>query len=369
MNISFPKIRFILWSVLLVITGLSSCVTVKSFKLPPPQPVNQAMAELGKQLFFDPRLSGDAELSCATCHQPQHGFSDGLALSKAYTGMKGFRNSPTLINTVYREAWMHDGRLGTNLNDVTREMLTESWLMNMDMRLMQERLKQIPEYVKMFQAAGLGEPSNGGVRKAIPEYLKTLVSQNAPIDKGTLSVAARRGQVLFEGNAGCNSCHTGPRFTDDRPHNLGIPENPEIFTDPVRHLTYVTFTKFMGIANPMALRRDVGAHVRTHRADKKDVGSFITPTLRELVYTAPYMHNGIFQTLEEVVEFYNQGGGSDKNKDNQLKPLHLTKEEKADLVEFLKSLSGDPLTGKKFVAEKPNVQEYPLIENWREVLN
>ncbi len=134
---------------------------------------------MGKRLFFDPKLSGDQSLSCSSCHAPENGFSDGLALSEAYPGSRHFRNTPTLINSAHRQAWMHDGRLGTNLNDVTREMITETYLMNMDMRLMQERLKQDPVYVEMFEMAGLGEPSNGGARRAIPEYLKTLTSRGA----------------------------------------------------------------------------------------------------------------------------------------------------------------------------------------------
>ncbi len=328
-----------------------------------------AAAELGKRLFFDKRLSGDAAISCASCHMPDKGFADGLALSKAYPGSEGFRNSPTMINSAHKPAWFHDGRMGTNLNDVTREMLTETYLMNMDMRLMQERLKQDPVYVEMFEKAGYGEPSNGGVRNAIPEYLKTLISRGAPFDTGKMSASAKRGFELFKGKAGCAQCHSGPRFTDDRPHNLGVPENPEIFSDPLRHVTYVTFAKFMGVQNYMNVRRDVGAHVRTHKADGSDVGKFMTPTLRELKYTAPYMHNGMFKSLADVLSFYNAGGGKDPNKDPALKPLGLSKKERADLIAFLEALSGEPLTGPEFVWKDPIPTEYEVIENWRETRN
>ncbi len=331
----------------------------------PPIEVKPALAELGKRLFFDPRLSGDAALSCSSCHMPDNGFSDGLALSEAYPGSSHFRNTPTLINTAHRAAWMHDGRLGTNLNDVTREMLTETYLMNMDMRLMQERVKQDPVYVEMFKKAGLGEPSNGGVRKAIPEYLKTLISRGSPFDQGTMSDAATRGFALFQGKAGCGACHTGARFTDDQPHNIGVPENPEVFSDPMRHMTFVTYAKFMGIENYMNLRRDVGAHVRTHRADGSDRGKFMTPTLRELKFTAPYMHNGMFETLADVVEFYDAGGGADINKDDRLKPLGLTAAERSDLVAFLEALSGEPLTGPDFVWQDEIPTDYDAIANWR----
>ena len=336
--------------------------------LVPELEVNDALAELGKRLFFDPRLSGDGELSCSSCHQPEFGYTDGQSLSDAYTGSLGFRNVPTLINTAYREAWFHDGRIGTNLNDVTRESITETYMMNMDMRLMQERLKQDPVYVEMFKQAGLGEPSNGGVRNAIPEFLKTLISRGAPYDTGSMSEQAENGFKLFKGKAGCIACHSGDRFTDDQPHNIGTPENPKIFEEPLRHITYVTFAKFMGIENYMNLRRDVGAYVRAHPSDKSTVGSFMTPTLRELNQTGPYMHNGVFETLSEVVAFYNQGGGDDENKDPLIRPLSLTAEEQNNLVEFLEALSGDQLIGPDF--ESANVDtEYPVISNWRESEN
>ncbi len=337
-------------------------------------PVKQAevdanKAALGKRLFFDARLSGDAAISCSTCHIPEKGFADGLALAKAYPGSDGFRNTPTLINAAQKAAWFHDGRLGTNLNDVTRESITETYSMNMDMRLMQERIKQDPVYVEMFEKAGYGEPSNGSVRKAIPEYLKTLTSRGSAFDTGKLSDAAQRGFELFKGKAGCSQCHSGTRFSDDMPHNVGTPENPDIWSDPKRHVTYVAFAMFMGIENYMNIRRDVGAHVRTHKADGSDIGKFMTPTLRELTYTAPYMHNGTIKTLDDVVNFYNAGGGDDPNKDPRIKPLGLSKGERVNLVAFLKALSGQPLTGEEYVwPEKINVN-YKVIENWLEAKN
>jgi len=331
--------------------------------------VNKARAELGKRLFFDKRLSGDASLSCASCHQPDKAFTDGLPLSDAYPGSKGFRNTPTLMNTALRKNWFHDSRIGTNLNDVTRENITEDYIMNMDMRLMQERLKQDPVYVELFKKAGLGEPSNGGARKAIPEYMKTLISRNSPFDKGEMSPAAKRGFELFKGKARCASCHTGPLFTDDKAHNIGVPENPDIWADPMRHMTFTAYASFLGVENYMNIRRDVGAHILRHKVDGSDIGTFRTPTLRELKYTAPYMHNGTFETLFEVVSFYNQGGGQDPAKDPLIKPLGLTYGEQQDLVAFLESLSGDLLNGPEFVPGKPITTNYNAIENWRETTN
>lgn len=330
--------------------------------------VDTAKAELGKRLFFDTRLSGNTALSCASCHQPENGYAHPDALGPAYTGSKGFRNVPTLINTVYKKVWFHDGRIGTNLNDVTRENITEDWLMNMDMRLMQERLKQDPIYIKMFKDAGYGEPSNGSVRKAIPEYLKTLTSNQTPFDKNQLSAEAKQGFALFKGKAGCASCHNGPLFSDGKPYNTGVPENFDIFRDPMRHHTFIAFNMFMGNENYMNLKRDVGAHVQTHKADGSDMGKFMTPTLRELTHTAPYMHNGMIATLEEVVDYYNRGGGEDSHKDARIQPLNLTDQEQAQLVAFLKALSSEPLTTEQHVWVEYDY-DYELIPDWRNARN
>jgi cytochrome c peroxidase len=335
----------------------------------PPLKTDLVKAELGKRLFFDKRLSGDAAISCASCHIPENGFSHPDALAPGYPGNKHFRNSPSLINTAHKKIWLHDGRLGTNLNDVTRGMLVETYLMNMDMRIMQERAKQDPVYISMFKEAGYGEPSNGSIRKAIPEYLKTLTSRGSPFDEDKMSRGAKRGMKLFTGKAGCVSCHNGANFTDGQAHNTGVPENWDVFLDPMRHQAFLSYSIFMGVENFYNLKRDPGAHVQTHKADGSDMGKFMTPSLRELTYTAPYMHNGMIKTLPEVVEFYNQGGGKDSHKSELIKPLKLTAAEQKDLVEFLEALSGKPLTGKEFVWDQPFPAEYEAIADWRNVRN
>lgn len=359
----------------IVATLLSSALSLSTVSVAhagenvlPALKVDQAKAALGKRLFFDPRLSGDTALSCGTCHQPKQGFSHPDALSPGYPGNGHFRNVPSLINTAHKKSWFHDGRIGTNLNDVTREMITEDYTMNMDMRLMQERLKQDPIYIQMFKDAGYGEPSNGAVRKAIPEYLKTLTSKNAPIDTGKLDKAALRGQALFNGKAQCAQCHTGALYSDGKAHNTGVPENFDIFLNPMNHQTFIAFNMFMGNENYMNLKRDVGAHVQTHQPDGSDKGTFMTPSLRELTYTAPYMHNGMLKTLPDVIAFYNQGGGEDSHKSPLLKPLDLSEAEQKDLVAFLESLSGDPLTSGDYVWEAQDYN-YALIKNWRKAKN
>ncbi|WP_227268497.1 cytochrome-c peroxidase [Roseobacter weihaiensis] len=351
----------------LICSLLAGTATLAQDTVPiPPMDVDAARAELGKRLFYDTRLSGDTFLSCASCHQPDKAFTDGEALSAAYTGAGHFRNTPTLANVGYRDAWMHDGRLGTNLNDVAREMITETYLMNMDMRIMQERLKQDPKYVEMFAAAGMSEPSNGGARNALMDFMKTIVSRDAPVDTGTLSAAAERGKDIFEGKANCAACHTGPRYTDDKPHNTGVPTNPDIWASAERHSAFVTYAKFMGVENYMNLREDLGAYVRTHRAETKR--SFLTPTLRELVWTAPYMHNGTFETLADVIDFYDGGGGGDALKDPRLQPLGLVPSEKSDLIAYLEAMSGESFDTDAYVWREDDY-DYEVIEDWKNVQN
>ena len=341
-------------------------VRAQVVSVPPVRDVPPALANLGKRLFYDERLSGDTSLACASCHQPEFAFTDGEALSAGYSGSAHFRNAPTLANAGQRAAWLHDGRLGTGLDDVVREMITESYLMNMDMRIMQERLKQDPVYVRMFAEAGLGEPSNGGARRALSAFMDTIASSGAPFDTGEMTPAAQRGEILFRGRAGCSECHRGSRFTDDQPYNTGVPDNPEIWADPERHSAFVAYAKFMGLENYMNLREDLGAYVRTHRPEARR--SFLTPTLRELARTAPYMHNGVFETLEEVVSFYDAGGGNDPLKDPRLRPLGLLATEKADLVAFLEALSGSSFDIDAFVWRLDDYG-YEPIADWRRVPN
>ena len=232
-------------------------------------------------------------------------------------------------------------------------------------------LRHAAPYVRMFKNAKMGEPSNGGARNAIPEFLKTLTSRNAPFDTGKMSESAQRGEMLFKGKGGCVACHNGPLLSDGKYHNLGVPENLAVFRDPLNHLTFIAYNNFQGIPNFMNLKRDLGVFVQNKSVAgaEKRKGAFMTPTLRELNYTAPYMHNGTIATLRAVVDFYDRGGGKDPNKDAALKPLKLTNSEKADLVAFLEALSGDPLTGKDFVWSEPYPEEYPVIADWRKARN
>ncbi|MBM3356452.1 MAG: photosynthetic protein synthase I [Betaproteobacteria bacterium] len=303
-------------------------------------------AELGRYLFFDARLSGDAAISCATCHKPENGWADGQPLSKAYPGSEYFRNAPTVVNAVFRDRFMWDGRLdGTDLGTLVRDKVTEGHFMQSDGRIIQQRLKQVPEYVAMWtEIFGKGsDPYGPAMFGIVGDFVRTLTSRNAPIDRflkgdqGAIGAEAKEGHVLYKGKAGCIACHNGPLASDGRFHRTGVPENPEVWNDPLRAITMLRHYSTQGMPNYMNARTDVGLYAITK--DDRHRGMFLTPSLRELKYTAPYMHNGVFATLAEVVDFYDKGGG----KGSVLKGLGLTAAEKKALVAFLETMSGEPV--------------------------
>jgi cytochrome c peroxidase len=328
--------------------------------LPTLETPKREQVELGKLLFFEPRLSGDASISCATCHDPKKGWGDGKALSTGYPGSEHFRNSQTILNAAHYRRNYWDGRMhGRDLPTLVRDHLTEAHFMQVDGRLFAERLKQAPEYEELFRKAFGGEPTFGRTLAAIAAFVRTITSKNIPLDRflkgetAALSPTAQEGMKLFQGKAGCIQCHGGALLSDQKFHALGVPENPAVYGEPLRHVTFRRFMKTLGVPNYDNLREDVGLYAVTK--EPGDRGKFRTPSLREVALTAPYMHNGVFATLEDVVEFYNRGGGPHPHKSPLLRPLGLTDGEKKTLVEFLKSLAGDPI-----VVERPALPEYKV---------
>ncbi len=324
-----------------------------------PQPdANQV--ELGRLLFFDKRLSGDDTMSCATCHDPDKGWADGEAMSIGYPGSLYFRNTPTILNVAHARYLYWDGRLpGNDLATVVRDHISEAHFLQADGRLVIERLRQVPEYEQRFNNTFGGEPTYGRVLNAVAAFVTTLRSQNVPLDRhlageeGALSDAAARGLELFRGKPGCVQCHDGPMLADGSFHNLGLPPNRDIFYEPLRHITFRRFFRTLGLGEATELREDPGLFAVTKQA--VDRGRFRKPTLREVSNTAPYRHDGSLATLQDVIEFYDGGGGPGERKDALLKPLGLSDQEKADIIEFLKSLSGDPVA-----VERPVRLEYEL---------
>ena len=323
---------------------------------------NPKQVELGRMLFFDGRLSGDATVSCSTCHQPDLAWSDGLPMAAGYPGSLNFRNTPSLLNVAQRKFAYWDGRLPvSDLPTIVRDHISEAHFMQADGRLVIERLKQVPAYRQRFEEAFGGEPSYGRILGAVGTFVRTLHSTDAPVDQylrgqeEAISEIAKRGLVLFRGAGKCVECHHGALLTDEQFHNTGVPANPQVFAEPLRHITFRRFFRTLGVSEYGRLRHDPGLYGVTKQDE--DRGRFRTPSLREVSRTAPYMHNGVFKTLDEVVAFYNRGGGDAAGKEPRLKPLGLSEQQQADLVEFLKTLASPP---EKF--QVPDLPEYELIK-------
>jgi len=311
--------------------------------LPPPpspqgNPTTPEKAELGKKLFFDRRLSGDGTMNCATCHDPESGYADGLAISLSYPTTKNWRNSPGLINAAYRKTLFWDGRAGS-LEEQALFPMMSPFEMNRNLDYVEEVLQTVPEYVEAFRKVFGGEITRQRMAMAIAAFERTLVSRDTPMDrylrgeKDALTARQRAGYELFVGKAGCAECHGGENLTDERFHNLGVPEDPKTNEDP-RVLATARFVgKVSGFPEYRTLTGDPGRFLVTK--DPADWKAFVTPPLREVASTSPYMHNGSLRTLDEVIDFFDRGGGQDPKKSPLLKPLGLSKEEKTALKEFL----------------------------------
>ena len=329
--------------------------------IPQGNPQTPQKVELGKLLFFDPRLSGDGGISCASCHDPVKGWGDGKPLSDGYPGTQHYRNSQTILNSVYMRELFWNGSVA-DLETLVRVHLTSAFLMHADGQLLEERLRQVPEYSRRFQEIFGTLPMFGQIVNAISSFVRIVVSRDVPFDRylrgeeGSLTSLAVKGLELFQNKAQCIQCHDGPLLSDNAYHNIGVPENPEILSHPLRHIALRFDSQILGVPGYHRLAQDLGRYMISKKQDK---GRFRTPTLREVARTAPYMHNGMFSTLEEVIDFYDSGGGKDAfgTKSKLVKPLGLTKEEKAALKAFLESLSS-PDTKKE---ETPKPHDYQIL--------
>jgi cytochrome c peroxidase len=305
---------------------------------PPENPTTPEKVALGKNLFFDRRLSGDGTMSCATCHNPETGFADALPSSLSYPTTRNWRNSPGLVNAAYRKTVFRDGR-ATSLEEQALFPMMSPFEMNRNLDYVEEVLKTVPAYVEAFRSVFGGEITRQRVSMAIAAFERTLLSRDTPLDRhlrgesGTLTARQRAGLELFLGKAGCATCHNGPNLTDERFHNLGVPEDPKAKEDP-RVLATARFVgKVSGFAEYRTLTEDPGRFLVTRAPE--DWKAFATPPLREVASTAPYMHNGALATLDDVIDFYDRGGGDDPKKSPLLNPIGLTRGEKEALKDFL----------------------------------
>lgn len=315
---------------------------VTAVPVPAANPQTPEKIELGKKLFFDRRLSGDGTMSCSTCHDPEKGFSDDLAISLSYPTTRNWRNSPTLINVGFQKFLFHDGRAHT-LEEQALFPMMSAFEMNRNLDFVEEVIRSVPEYVEAFRKVFGGEVSRERMAMALAAFERTLVSVNSPLDrflngdKKALSREARKGYDLFTGKGKCTDCHDGVNLADNKFYALNVPENEEQEKDPRVAATRRFVAKISHYEDYLNLKEDPGRYLVTK--DRKDWKAFRTPTLRDIARTGPYMHNGIFETLEQVIEFLDQGGGKGNT---ALKPLHLSIEEKKALKAFLvEGLAGE----------------------------
>jgi cytochrome c peroxidase len=318
-------------------------------------PTDNALAAriaLGRRLFFDQRLSRNGTIACASCHQPERAFADGLTTAKGIGGRLGSRNTPSLINVGFNGSQFWDGRRA-DLESQALDPFTNPREHGLsDIESVMAILRRDDRYPEQFQGAfpAVAVPiSAGNLAHAIASYERTLIAGNSPFDqyyfkgeRNALSSAAVRGLALFQGVARCASCHTIDKnhalFTDNRFHSLGV--GLRGLASKLADLTIrLAHAKSAGadFDSPELREEDIAELGRfAVTLDPRDIGTFRTPSLRNVAETAPYMHNGTVPTLEEAVELEIYYRSIQFNS-----ALVLTATEKADLVEFLKALSGE----------------------------
>lgn len=312
-------------------------------------PTSPAKIELGRLLYFDGRLSGDGSTPCVSCHFPQLGWAEGGRLSRGYPGNKQWRNVPAVLNAAHYQRLAWDGS-APNLEAHAPGAAQNPVEGNGDAGMMEMRLRHVPEYVERFRAVfGTEWPQLGDAWRAIAAFERTVVSDPARVpferylagDRQALSAQALRGRALFEGRAGCIRCHNGALLSDQQFYATGVPQADAFRSSALHQITRRWHQGRSGApqAREDDLLGDPGRYYVTH--DARDIGKFRVPGLRELKYTAPYMHNGTFTTLAEVIDFYDRGGGEAPNKTPLLQPLGLRAEDKQALLAFLLALSMD----------------------------
>lgn len=286
---------------------------------PPDNPYSPSMAELGRNLFFDGRLSRNGSVSCAFCHKPEHAFSDTAALSPGVTGKLTGRHTPTLINRAFGKTQFWDGRAPT-IEDQVIIPITHPDEMGLSAEDAVRNIERVRGYASLFQAA-YGDPAVtfDRIAKALATFVRTIVSGNSTFDrfaagdKSALTKEQRHGFDFFNGKGECAECHNEANFTDEKFANLGI-----------------------GFDRPQP---DPGREVVTKK--RGDFGKFKVPTLRDLAHRGPYMHDGRFGTLGDVLEFYAKGGLANPHEDSRITPFFMDEQIKGDLLAFLDSLNGE----------------------------
>jgi cytochrome c peroxidase len=322
------------------------------YYVPRDNPMTAEKVELGRKLFFDARLSADGKVSCASCHDPQKGFTDGKPVAEGIGGKVGVRNSPTLLNAMFNPNQFWDGRADGLEDQAIQPLINPLEMGNASHDDVVKRLRAVAEYRAGFQSVFGSEATIARVGQAMAAYERTLVAADSPFDRftagdaGAISNDAKRGFALFRGKARCSRCHTFsdalPFFTDFNYHNTGVAANHPNFGRLAREAFAVAETdRAKEVIDRLAQQnggQELGRILISYQVF--DIGSYRTPSLRNVALTAPYFHDGSARTLADVVRFYNQGGKANLNREWELNSLDLTDAEQRDLVAFLESLTG-----------------------------
>ena len=282
---------------------------------PASNPYNASKAALGKMLFFDPRLSKNRNLTCASCHNPSFGWEDATTAAVGSQNTQLGRHSPTIINVAWGKDFFWDGR-AKSLEEQAQGPIEAAVEMNISMKEVVQRLNDVKGYRNLFtQVFGSSGINEQNIRKAIATFERTIVSGEAPFDRwvdgdeNAITLSAKRGFELFNGKAQCVSCHTGWNFTDHQYHDVGL------------------------------LSEDQGRMLIT--GNLQDERAFKTPSLRNISQRAPYMHDGSMTTLKQILSHYVGGFQQRSSLSNKIKPLSLSEQDLQDLEVFLMTLTGE----------------------------
>lgn len=329
--------------------------------IPANNPISTAKINLGRELFYDRRLSLNHTFSCAVCHIPEQGFTNNeMATAVGIEGRTVGRNAPTLYNIGYAHALFHDSREDTLEQQVWSPLLAHNEMANSSIGTVINTINHSDNYKELFNKVFGKPPTMETVGMAIASYERSLNSANSPFDKWyyakdntALSLDAQRGFQLFIGKAGCVQCHSINKnyalFTDHQNHNTGIGYAEAMILPKLAHYAKQKIQVSAGVFIEVDAKliqsvaeiktNDLGRYEITQ--NPQDRWYYKTPSLRNINLTAPYMHNGRLQTLKQVVEFYNQGGIANEGLDNRIKPLNLSAREVDDIVAFLQALTGN----------------------------
>jgi len=319
----YSIIRYKAWLFIIGLLFFFACQN-KPYKLPShfpelPQPednvLTQVKVDLGRKLFYEKALSLDSSISCGSCHIQEYGFADTVALSIGAHDSLGFRNTRALINQAYLTTFFGEGGVNS-IERASMPPMQAEFEMNLNIAVTLARLKADKNYTVLFLEVFDEQPNHKNLIQALASFQRTLLSGGSVYDKlfqgdsSALSESEKRGLALFNSEKlSCSNCHKGLFFTDEKTYNIGL------YND----------------------NRDWGRGRLTLKAE--DYGAFLTPTLRNIELTAPYMHDGSLISLEEVIDFYAKGGMNHPAKSDKIQPFEITEIEKRELVSFLKTLT------------------------------